>query len=96
MSFDIVIVLGLLMKTFLGETVSQQTSWNSGSYNFSASYFAVFPEASVQELWHIGIHWGCVPPNLLISGFVVFCRSLHLLERGASWMSGGCHTYLWI
>jgi hypothetical protein len=49
MSIDTAIALALLMQSFLGQTVSQQTSWYSGSYPLFTLSSAMFPEACLDE-----------------------------------------------
>lgn len=81
---DIAIVSGLGMQPFLGKTISQRTSWYSGSNNLFALSFSIFPEPEMQEEYRCS-HWGWVPHNLLLSMFssgMVFCDGLHLLEEG--------------
>lgn len=41
----------LFLPPFLGETISQQTSWCSESHDLSSPSSVLFPEPQMQELW---------------------------------------------
>lgn len=50
----------LLMPTFLGQAISQHSSWYSVSYSLPASS-TMFPEPQMQKLWCKCVYWAGLP-----------------------------------
>lgn len=65
MSVEIAIVQTLFIQTFLGETVSEKTSWCFSSDIFPIPSSAVSEEPQMQKLWCRCIHWA--PQELVTS-----------------------------
>lgn len=98
MFIDIATVLTMLTQTFVGATVSQVTSYSSGSYKFST----LFPCSSLSHRhrsYDIDVFLTrarflaiCWSPNGARLYF--FCDGLHLGERQASLLRGSNSTYM--
>lgn len=85
----------MVLLTFLGDIISQQTPWFSGSSTLSIISSSVLPEPSVQECF-VDVSTRTSPTALHFDWSWFSVVVYILLQREVSLMRSEGYTYLWV